>query len=358
MALPRGYGSVSPSGKRWKASVRVDGRNRYIGTFDSEEAGEKAVMDAKKGGWKPTNETLNSWGLTWLHRRATDGVHRNSADEELIWRIRIEPSELGKMPLSEITSANVRDWIRKQVTQRNPKTGKQYSAQTLKNALNCLRVCLRDACEEGLIASNPARECRIPKLPQRAEPWAWLSTQEIAMLNAVMPPGENRNAITVALHTGLRAGELWGLRREDVDLLHGVIVVCRSFNGPTKNGKVRRVPLLAPARAALEDQLARHNSKLVFPSRRGDVHKKGYNAQFKTYLKKAEITRRIRWHDLRHTCASMLVQGEWGRQWSLMEVREWLGHSSTSVTERYSHLCLGGIQRAALETNNFGTVSP
>jgi len=56
--------------------------------------------------------------------------------------------------------------------------------------------------------------------------------------------------------------------------------------------------------------------------------------RFREWLRAAGIERRVRWHDLRHTCASSLVAGWWGRQWSLEEVREMLGHSSVLVTER------------------------
>lgn len=58
------------------------------------------------------------------------------------------------------------------------------------------------------------------------------------------------------------------------------------------------------------------------------------------------------WHSLRHTCASMLVSGVWGRRWTLQEVAELLGHRSVSTTERYAHLAEGTIARAARETTS------
>ena len=50
------------------------------------------------------------------------------------------------------------------------------------------------------------------------------------------------------------------------------------------------------------------------------------------------ITRKVRFHDLRHTCASHLVMGTWGRRWSIEEVSKFLGHSDIQVTQRYAHL--------------------
>jgi integrase len=144
---------------------------------------------------------------------------------------------------------------------------------------------------------------------------------------------------------------VWGLQWQDVDFRQGFITVRRSYDGPTKNGKVRRVPLLAKAREALESQRGISGRwKLVFPSKRGEMRAHGYDAQLRTNLRRAGIGRRVRFHDLRHSCASHLVMGSWGRVWSLLEVKELLGHSTVTVTERYSHLSFGGILRAAKET--------
>ena len=67
-------------------------------------------------------------------------------------------------------------------------------------------------------------------------------------------------------------------------------------------------------------------------------------------LEKAGVQRHVRFHDLRHTCASHLISGSWGRAWTLEEVARHLGHSSSAVTRRYAHLCPEGLQRAVRET--------
>ncbi len=64
----------------------------------------------------------------------------------------------------------------------------------------------------------------------------------------------------------------------------------------------------------------------------------------------AGITRRVRFHDLRHTCASHLLMGTWGRSWSLDEVRAFIGHSSTATTARYAHLSADHLHKAASMT--------
>jgi len=65
---------------------------------------------------------------------------------------------------------------------------------------------------------------------------------------------------------------------------------------------------------------------------------------------KSAVPRRVWWHLLRHTAASSLVAGWWGRQWRLEEVRQFMGHSSIKVTERYAHLAESTLHRLAVET--------
>jgi len=130
--------------------------------------------------------------------------------------------------------------------------------------------------------------------------------------------------------------------------------VQRSFDGPTKNGRSRRVPLLKPAHEALTEwRKVSASTGLVFPGDRGRCRKRGFNAGLSVALKRAEIKRHLRFHDLRHTCASHLVSGTWGGAFTLIEVKEFLGHSSISTTMRYANLVNGGILRAALETDHF-----
>jgi len=59
----------------------------------------------------------------------------------------------------------------------------------------------------------------------------------------------------------------------------------------------------------------------------------------------------VRWHDLRHTCASSLVAAWWGPAWRLELVREVLGHSSITVTERYAHLAASVLDDAGAQTS-------
>lgn len=88
----------------------------------------------------------------------------------------------------------------------------------------------------------------------------------------------------------------------------------------------------------------------VAPSKIDKHHGRGYDCGWPVLRKAAKVRPEVRWHDLRHTCASHLVSGTWGRAWRLEEVQAVLGHSSSTTTQRYAHLApeaLMGAARAA-----------
>jgi integrase len=213
--------------------------------------------------------------------------------------------------------------------------------------LNLLRRALQDAADEGHATSNVAKDVEVPKKPRADDGWTWLRAEEIEAVLRARPRASTpaqRDAITLAIYTGLRAGELWGLRWCDATLdgprpeLH----VRRNRSGPTKSGQDRHVPLLPMAVEALRSRRAASpgvGAALVFPGKKGKPHGEGYDAGWPSWKRAAGIARRVRFHDLRHTCASHLVQGTWTtRPLRLEDVRQWGGWSTIKMCERYAHL--------------------
>lgn len=226
---------------------------------------------------------------------------------------------------------------------------------------------LGDAADEGKVSSNVAAGVKVPKVPREDEPWTWLRRDEVsALLDQVLTP-EQRAVFTVAIYTGLRPGELFGLRWCDV--METELVVRKSYKGPTKGGRPRRVPLLPQAKAALKEWRSHKSgigTALVFPGTRirfgedqqphevefDGTHSKGFDAGFGELIGKVVTDRPVRFYDLRHTCASHLVQGTWLPAMRLEDVQLWIGHKSRTTTERYAHLCpdrLHGLVRTAFE---------
>jgi hypothetical protein len=128
---------------------------------------------------------------------------------------------------------------------------------------------------------------------------------------------------------------------------------------PTKNGRARDIPILPLARVALD--LLPKTHEMVLPSVTGAFRAKGQvfdRIAWKAWLTAAGLKRRVRPHDLRHTCATLLLTGAWGDPWTYEAVKEMLGHSSVKVTERYARATGTLAQRAAASMVDKPETSP
>lgn len=138
---------------------------------------------------------------------------------------------------------------------------------------------LSEAVTEEIIDTNSAKGYRLPREAQsNKERWTYLSADEIEQLLGCDDISKSRRLLfQVAIFTGMRAGELWGLRWSDVELNRATPLcsVRRSYDGPTKSGAVRSFPLLPRAVAALQRlyELADRPglSALLFPSPSGGM---------------------------------------------------------------------------------------
>lgn len=367
-----------PSG-RYRVRVPTGDGRRIGGTYDTEAEAEVArgslVAELVRRDRAPTGSTtLGAWVARWLDERERDG-YRGTREERSVHRNRIAPHPLAAVPLADVTRAAVRAWLTDQArstVQRRTKTGRAYDtgrplgATTLARFRAVLHSALADAVDGGLIASNPASGIKLAGVERgkrRRSAWTYLTREEIAaVLGCDEIPPRFRLVYQVAIYTGLRRGELWGLRWADVALegerpeLH----VQRSYNEPTKTGADRRVPLLAPARAALQRLWLMAGrpgpDRLVFPTAKGHMRNECDRAQWQPngggrgYRAVAGIARNVPFHAFRHTCATALVSGFWGTPWRLEDVSRFLGHSSLAVTQRYAHLSPDWLHTRAADT--------
>jgi integrase len=167
------------------------------------------------------------------------------------------------------------------------------------------------------------------------------------------------------LWTGLRQGELYNLEKKDVHLDEQVPwlrVRFGSEDGPVKqqrNGQTRvrdlfLFPIAADLRRAcstMPKSMRNSAGGLVFPNRFGARRYTGEPSWWPRIKKLAKLPKYFRWHDLRHTCASSLVAGWWGRPWRLEEVQVYMAHSDISVTQRYAVLAPSELKRAIKRTS-------
>ena len=170
----------------------------------------------------------------------------------------------------------------------------------------------------------------------------WLTETEARLLIAVALP-HLADFITLAIHTGCRLGELLGLEWNRVDLNEELFYLEGIH---TKPGKRRSVPINQKAKEAILNRFrfrAEHcpDSQWVFAHRNGQ-RIQSVKKSFKTACDKVGI-QDFRIHDLRHTCATWLLQ----KGASLSVVKEMLGHSTIRMTERYAHVAPDQKREAA-----------
>jgi len=261
-------------------------------------------------------------------------------------RVHIKPA-LGRIKLSALTPAHLRAPYREKLDAGLAPRTVRYIHVTLNKAL-------KQAMADGLIPRNAASSVKSPK-PKKKEIRPLDREQVRAFFDAVS--GERLEALYIlAVTTGLRKGELLGLKWEDLDLETGMLQVRRSlsearsgriFEAP-KSGKGRSVRLTQRGVSALKAHRKRQlearmklaglwqEHGLVFPSQVGTpIGGRNLNRSFKRHLERAGLPRSFRFHDLRHTCATLLLRQGVNPKF----VQELLGHSDVSLTLNiYSHI--------------------
>lgn len=383
----RKTGSVLPYGDTFRAFVGKE----YLGTYrlvdyptkeDAEQAAWDRVNVALRLDAGKTADLLKVFGEAWFDERERDGLVAGVDRERYVWNQHIATAFFARWPMKQIKPRHVQRWIGKllkkeaihtittgrgdEQKQVHRPTGRTLSRQSVVHARRILYACLEQARIDGKgPPTNPAAGVKVPKVPlivEDEDSWAYLTPSEIESLFAVLPNARLRAFYAVAIYGGLRAGEMIGLRWQDVvldgDSPH--LKVRRSRDKATKTkGSRREVPLLRPAREALKAWRAECRSQpvvsadgLVWPADHGGCHAVGYDAGWAGHSEKrgdkmierpgwrekAGVRDHVRLHDLRHTCASHMRMGTWGRAWELHEIMAWLGHSDIKTTMRYAHL--------------------
>jgi len=357
---------IKKRGSKWYVYVNYHGRrkNRAVGTREAAEKVRReleARLTLGDTGFLHEHveriSTFDVYSERWLKQYAEVQCKPSTiAGYRRILKLRLLP-EFGASRLDEITRDQLKQYISKLATA-------DLSRNTLRNTLCAIRVILNQAIEDGLLDKNPA--ARLGRFTKTDEPrfQATALTREEAnrFLQATreMCP-EYYGLFLTALRAGLRRGELVALRWGDIqfgaseeDRNRFILVkhnyVHRQFTTP-KSKKSRRVDLSKQLRRVLlalrHQRLLKALSEgktsiaddLVFPSPEGSVLDPDnlIKRYFLPCVGHARL-RRFRFHDLRHSFGSLLIQD--GA--SLAYVKEQMGHSSIQVTvDTYGHLIPG-----------------
>lgn len=304
------------------------------------------------------------WCDDWWAARSTEASTAKSARVKLAKHLR---PTWDAVPLGEITRLGVQQWTNR--------LARDLAASTVRQCYYLLHASLKAAVAHGLLDANPATGVTLPDLPAAQE--RYLSTAEV---QAVFYHLDTRYRVLCELlvGTGLRMGEAAGLhtdrlhlhaRPPRVDVVDVWEPTGRRMRSYPKGKKRRSVPVPNGLADLLTTWLDRHppagscgqthdggvcRSGLVVTNPRGRPMDPNHfnHREWATAVDLADIGH-ARPHDLRHTYASRLVQNGV----SLDRVRDLLGHSSITTSERYSHLIPDAWSDvlAALEGDNVGT---
>lgn len=327
-------------GKRIRRSVSGATRREVVDKL-------KAARRALDAGLQPTSDrlTLAAYLEDWLD--ATRDTVRPSTGTRYASMVRthIVPS-VGRIPLTKLAAGDVERMLRDM----------DGSPRTRHHARAILRTGLARAVRHGLILRNAAALATPPRVEHR-EVEAWDASQVRRFL-ATIRGHRLEGLFTIAIVTGLRQGELLGLRWSDVDMSAGTLTVRHALQRvdgrlqlvETKTARSRRtVPLpelaLRALRTAQDGPMV--GTHLFTTPSGGPLYGTAVYREFLAATAAAGLPR-IRFHSLRHTAASLLLaQGTHPRV-----VMEMLGHSTIALTmNTYSHV-IPALERDAADRMN------
>lgn len=360
----------SPLSKR---TLERDARRRL--------AEHELLVDRQRAGLTPITSDVMRRPLRWLI--AWWWEHRGQSLQAPFIRAFLEKhlgSQLLDAPLSAVTAVRISKLLQTDLADELAPKSRKHLRGYLFNVFEVARR--HGGPWHG--RANPIDDVdpiRVPKVPR-----AILQPEEMPPVLAQVP-ARWRGAVATTLYAGLREGEVFGLRKQEVDLRAGLLMVARSWDAPrTKDGKALPVPIAPPLRPYLEEAL--HSpGELVFPTPKGRMHPRhlrlgkmlraaigragfivGYEHRcrawhcgWKTRAPDAAvppecpkchrgttwakpIPRHVRFHDTRHSFGTQIV-----RQAGLAVAQLALRHSDSRLTaDTYGHLDLEDLRRGVL----------
>jgi integrase len=320
-----------PNGK-WRARYRDLAGREHAKHFDRKADADRWLASAQtaiaRGDWIDPAEsrvTVAEWSQVWVATKSHLKPRTREKYESLL-RIWVLP-RWGHVPLIAITHADVVAWA--------AQVREQVSAAQTRHALEIVSQMLKLAVRDGRLARNVTEGVSKPRIPRPEQ--RFLTYNEVARLAEECKPPYDLLVIILAF-TGLRFGEVAGLRVGDVDLARSRLAINWSLvevggalhRDTPKSHRRRTVPVPAFLRAPLAEFIAgRDRDQPLFTSAKGKLLR---NSNFRHYAFNPAVIRAglapLTPHDLRDTAASLAVAS--GA--NVKAVQRMLGHASAAVT--------------------------
>src|SRR5438876_3807221 len=318
-----GNGTIYKRGNSWCVGFTMNGRRVRETVGPNKKVAEKVLSlrmtQVLENRYFPPNRQLgrmpfNEFAQMYLERAVS--LMKSIRTERN--RVKRWVKDLGMRPIGQITRAEIESWRREKMSRCKP--------ATINRDLSRLRHMLNIAVEWELLEESPMQGMKF--LRENNARTRYLSVDECHRLTDSCMTPHIRAIVTVALHTGMRLGEILNLRWQDLDFSSGFILVRDS-----KNGQARQVPMDSMISKLLRSWPRLSDQDIVFTSVLTGGRIVDIRAGFLNACKRAGLTD-LHFHDLRHTFASQFVMS--GA--SLFALQQILGHASPNMTQRYSHL--------------------
>jgi integrase len=307
---------------------------------------ENSKLDVMRSGTYTVGQWLNLWYENYAAptiRETTAAYYKNYIDHHIV-------PKLGDIPLHKLTTLQIQQFYRQakesgRVQRYEGMTDLSLSDKTIRGMHAMFRQCLEQAVAERLITANPANGCKLPKKEKRE-----MQVIPSEKIGDYLRAAEEHGVLPMfylELTTGLHRGELVALLWEDLDIKEQSIRVTKSvlrINGelkvspPKTQNSVRKVYIPKEAVDLLVEEHKRHPfNKYMFPSPvTGDMYGPDCVGRIhKKLLARAGIKEKIRFHDLRHTFATISLKNGV----DVKTISHILGHYSAGFTlDTYTHV--------------------
>jgi len=324
---------------------------------------KKALADSQKLDLaKQGKYTVGTWMDAWFEnvakikvRPSSHQTYRGYIDNH------IKPN-IGNIPLEKLTTMELQKLYRKLLTSGRverieaDKQPKGLSAKTVRNINQVISSAMDLAVAQKIILENPTNACSLPRVEHKE-----MQTISAEQLQAFLEEAKRSDVYEmyyIELSTGLRRGELLGLKWEDIDMKQGIIRVRRQVSridgkiveAPLKTKNSYRAVTISPqAVEVLKAQKEKADDEYVFPSPKGGpISPDSVNNMLHRVLDRAGIPR-VRFHDMRHTFATLALQNGV----DIKTVSGMLGHFSAGFTlDTYAHVTTAAQKEAAQTMGN------
>jgi len=320
-----------PNGKQRTKSFKRKGDASKFANRVEVEMDRGSYVDPHLG-----KALFGDWAEQWLQSKINLRTSSWVRDESYL-RNHVQP-EFENVPLSKITKLQIQGWVRGLIE-------KGLHPGTIYHCYRILRSALEEAVDARLIPESPCRRITLPRIPKIEQ--RFLSATEVERL-ADSVDAHYQTLVYAAVYLGCRWGELTGLKWRYVDLVKREVRIVgtleetgagvRYMEETKTSGSRRSISIPIFLADLLREQRRRlPDSEFVFTTEGGvPIRRSNFRSRtWKPALEKAGLDVGLRFHDLRHTCASLLIeQGAHPK-----EIQARLGHSSITTTlDRYGHL--------------------